>query len=201
MRGASTSIGADGDVRTFELTRGAAESWPEFVGAICARFGIDLVHLHNISGCRDGIITALAALRVPYGYTVHDLNFACPTILFLGVDGNYCGQVTDPIECRACLRAQPAFAQIDIVDWRLRHGALVTNASFLIAPSRFAASALERYYPEHGVEVIPHATPGAWALQTDDAMGVAAADGAEARSRVAGRRRDDDRRARGRRSG
>ena len=171
-------------MRTFELTRGAAESWPDFVGAICARFAIDLVHLHNISGCRDGIITALAALRVPYGYTVHDLNFACPTILFLGVDGSYCGQVTDPgrlpgVPARAaCVRAS-------------RHRRLaiaasarsLANAAFLIAPSRFAASALERYYPEHRVEVIPHATPGEWALQTDDARGSAAADGAEARRR------------------
>jgi glycosyltransferase involved in cell wall biosynthesis len=162
---------ADGAVRAFELTRGAGESWPEFVGAICGRFSIDLVHLHNVSGCRDGIIRALEALAVPYGYTVHDLNFACPTILFLGVDGNYCGQVTDPSVCRMCLQAQPPFAQVDIVDWRLRHGALVANAAFLIAPSRWAASALERYYPGHRVEVIPHATPGVWALQTDDATG------------------------------
>ena len=162
---------ADGEVRTFDLNRGMAESWPDFVGAACSRFAIDLIHLHNVSGCRDGIITALAALRVPYGYTVHDLNFACPTILFLGVDGSYCGQVTDTVRCQACLNAQPPFAGVDIVDWRLRHGALVANAAFLIAPSRFAASALERYYPEHRVEVIPHATPGVWALQTEDIAG------------------------------
>ena len=162
---------SDGTQRTFEFARANTESWPEFVGAICATLSIDLIHLHNISGCRDGIITALGALRVPYGYTVHDLNFACPTILFLSVDGNYCGQVTDQSVCSTCLRAQPAFAQVDIVDWRLRHGALVANAAFLVAPSRWAASALERYFPERSVTVIPHATPNDWALETNEAMG------------------------------
>lgn len=163
--------GADGDVRTFDFARAGDESWPKFFGAMCTRFAIDLVHLHNISGCRDGIFAALAPLRVPYGYTVHDLNFACPTILFLGVDGNYCGEVTDARRCQACLAAQPAFAGVDVVDWRLRHGALVASASFLIAPSRWAASALERYHPGHRVDVIAHATPGEWALQTDDVTG------------------------------
>ena len=41
------------------------------------------------------MLSALAELRVPYGYTVHDLNFACPTITFLDADGMYCGAQTD----------------------------------------------------------------------------------------------------------
>jgi len=149
----------DGASRRVELHRGTDEGWPQFIGGICARFRVDLVHMHNISGCRDGIISALAVLRVPYGYTVHDLNFACPTILFLGADGNYCYEETDPAVCSACLSAQPAFAHIDIIDWRLRHRALLARAAFLIAPSRWAAAALERYFPEHAVTVIPHAMP------------------------------------------
>jgi glycosyltransferase involved in cell wall biosynthesis len=159
----------DGGMRRFTLHRGANESWPEFVGAIGATFRIDLLHLHNISGCRDGIVEALAALGLPYGYTVHDLNFACPTILFLGADGNYCHEQTDPAVCGACLSAQPAFAHVDIVDWRARHRALLARAAFLVAPSRWAAAALERYYPEHAVKVIAHAAPGVWARQTGEA--------------------------------
>ena len=85
------------------FARRADEAWPDFVGGICATFRIGLLHLHNISGCRDGIVAALAALGLPYGYTVHDLNFACPTILFLGADGNYCHEQTDPAVCSACL--------------------------------------------------------------------------------------------------
>jgi glycosyltransferase involved in cell wall biosynthesis len=156
----------DGGTRTFEFRRAVGESWPGFVGGLCATFGIDLVHLHNITGCRDGIVDALAALDVPYGYTVHDFNFACPTILFLGVDGMYCGAVTDPAVCGRCLAAQPAFASIDIVAWRVRHRALLAHAAFLIAPSQWAAQTLRRYYPEHAIDVIPHGAPGVWAMES-----------------------------------
>jgi glycosyltransferase involved in cell wall biosynthesis len=157
-----------GAVRTFDLRRRPGEGWPEFVGGICATFGIGLMHLHNISGCRDGIVAALAVVGVPYGYTVHDLGFACPTLLFLGADGSYCYQKADPAVCGACLSAQPAFAHVDIEAWRKRHGALVAGARFLIAPSRWAAAALLRYYPGHAVTVVPHAPAGAWALQPGD---------------------------------
>jgi glycosyltransferase involved in cell wall biosynthesis len=91
-------------------------------------------------------------------------------MLFLGADGNYCYEQTDPGVCGACLRAQPAFAGVDIVDWRARHRALLARAAFLIAPSRWAAAALERYFPEHAVEVIPHGAPGAWARQSADSV-------------------------------
>ena len=91
---------ADGAIRRHEIRRGSAEPWPDFFGGIRATFAIDLVHLHNISGCRDGIVAALAAQDVPYGYTVHDLSFACPTILFLGADGNYCHEETDAAVCQ-----------------------------------------------------------------------------------------------------
>ena len=99
----------DGTVVTFDLCRDPDERWRDFLGAICASFGIALIHLHNVSACREGILTALAQPPVPYGYTVHDLNFACPTITFLAADGMYCGTPTDADVCRRCLAAQPAF--------------------------------------------------------------------------------------------
>ena len=75
--------GDDGTVRTVEFIRDESESWTSFVGGIAASFGITLIHVHNISGCRNGILEALAELPVPVGYTVHDLNCACPTITML----------------------------------------------------------------------------------------------------------------------
>ncbi len=169
---------ADGSVRTFDLTRGEGEAWPSFIGGLCASFGIDVVHLHNITGCRDGIIEGLEALDVPYGYTIHDFNFACPTILFLGVDGMYCGAQTDAAVCTRCLAAQPPFASIDIEAWRARHRALLARAAFLIAPSRWTGETFAKYYADRPFDVIPHGTPGAWAMATqgpedDDARALA----------------------------
>ncbi len=167
--------GPGGAVRGFEFVREEGEPWSAFVEALCASFRIDVLHLHNITGCRDGIIEALAALDLPYGYTVHDFNFACPTILFLGVDGMYCGAQTDPAFCARCLAAQPPFAGVDIVAWRDRHRALLARASFLIAPSRWTCETLAKYYPDRPIDVIPHGAPGAWAMATGDGIDDAAA--------------------------
>ena len=153
----------DDGVRRFDFRRLADEPWRDFVGGLCATLRIGLLHLHNISGCHDGILTALADPPVPYGYTIHDLNFACPTITFLGTDEMYCGAQTDAATCSRCLAAQPVFAAVDIVAWRARHRDLLTRSAFLIAPSQWAAQMLRRYFPEHAVEVIPHGVPGAWA--------------------------------------
>ena len=83
--GRSRSISPTARSARTRFDAGAPSPGPISSAASARRFAIDLVHLHNISGCRDGIVAALAAQDVPYGYTVHDLNFACPTILFLGV--------------------------------------------------------------------------------------------------------------------
>ena len=129
------------------------------VGGIAATFSIDLVHLHNISQCREGVIAALEGLDLPYGYTVHDLDFACPTITFLAADGMYCGGVTDAQACARCLAAQPKFREVDIGAWRARHRDLLGSSAFVIAPSRWSASMLARYFPDRAAEVIPHGVP------------------------------------------
>lgn len=150
---------ADGTVVTFDLLRDPDERWDAFLGAICASFGIALVHLHNISACRNGILAALEHAPVPYGYTVHDLNFACPTITFLAADGMYCGTPIALDTCQRCLAAQPAFDRVDIAGWRERHQRLLARAAFRIAPSRWTADTLERYFPECSATVIPHGAP------------------------------------------
>jgi GT2 family glycosyltransferase/glycosyltransferase involved in cell wall biosynthesis len=146
----------DGEVKGYDFRRAPDEPWSEFLGGLAARFGIDLVHLHVISGCREAMLAALAELRIPYGYTVHDLNFACPTITFLDATGRYCHGVTDEAVCNACLGAQREFAGIDIRVWRARHRALLERAAFVIAPSQWSAKMLERYFPEHAVSIVNH---------------------------------------------
>ena len=149
---------ADGQVVLFTLDRRADESWPQFIGAICESFSIAIAHLHNISGCRDGLLAAFEDGAVPYGYTVHDLNFACPTITFLGPDQMFCGAVTDATVCAACLAKQSEYAAVDIESWRERHRRLLARASFVIAPSRWAAATLSRYFPGRDVNLIIHGT-------------------------------------------
>jgi glycosyltransferase involved in cell wall biosynthesis len=147
---------ADGEVTGYNFRRVPDEPWSDFLGGLAARFGIDLIHLHIISGCREAMLTALATLRIPYGYTVHDLNFACPTINLIDATGRYCHGVTDPVACNACLGAQREFAGIDIGAWRAGHRALLERAAFVIAPSQWSAEMLGRYFPERSVAIVNH---------------------------------------------
>ena len=150
----------DGRVVTSDFMRGAGEPWPDFVGGLCATFRIALIHLHNVSACRDGLLCAMATVGVPYGYTVHDLNFACPTITFLDRHGMFCGGVTDAAVCERCLAGRTPTGDVDIAGWRARHGALIAGAAFVIAPSHWAAAMLRRYFPGREVRLIEHGTPG-----------------------------------------
>jgi len=146
--------------RVFAFTREEGESWQSFVGGIVATFRIGLVHVHHLSGSRDGALAALAPLGVPYGVTIHDLWLACPTVTLTGADDRYCGGVTDAVACGQCLAAVPSLRDIDIAAWRAAHAELLAGARFLIAPSRWAADMLARYFPHTSgrINVIAHAT-------------------------------------------
>ena len=150
---------ADGSVADFAFERASGETWREFVGALCATFRIGLIHLHNISGCREGLQQALAQSPVPYGYTLHDLNFACPAITFLDAQGRYCGGETDAHACQRCVQAQPAYAHVDVAGWRTAHARLLAAASFVIAPSQWAASMYRRYFDRDDIAVVAHGLP------------------------------------------
>lgn len=157
-----------GNVRSHDFRRQPGETWPDFLRRLAATCEVDVVHLHNISGCRDGLVAALAGAGIPYGYTAHDLGFACPTIILVGVDGLYCGGETDAAACTRCLNAQPAFAGTDIRAWRARHRDLLAGSAFVVAPSPWAADTLGRYFPARAVEVIPHGAPAASAPMAPD---------------------------------
>ena len=178
----------DGGIVTFSFTRERGESWHDFLAGLTATFCVSLVHLHNISGCREGLMQALEHAGVPFGYTLHDLNFACPTITFLDAEGRYCGGVTDRRACQACVDAQPPFAGVNVTSWRERHAALVERAAFVIAPSHWASTMFRRYFARNDVTLIPHGTAASEetkvsalrlaALLPDDGIPVVAALGA-----------------------
>ena len=150
---------ADGSTFAREFGRRDDEPLEDFLRMLCAAFRVELLHVHNISGSRERLLAALPILGIPYGCTIHDLNFACPTITLHRADGFYCGAVTDVATCSACLSGQRGLADIDIGRWRERHGELLADAAFVIAPSRWAADTLRRYFPAVSVTVIPHALP------------------------------------------
>lgn len=151
----------DASLITFAFEREQGEGWREFLAGLCATFRIGLIHVHNISACREGLQEALAASPVPYGYTLHDLNFACPAITFLDASGRYCGGETDVRACQLCMNAQAVHANVDVASWRDAHARLASGAAFVIAPSRWAATMFARYFGGVDTSVIAHGTPPA----------------------------------------
>lgn len=142
----------------YELHRGEDEPWADLLNALCATLRVSLCHVHHISGARNGLLIALAGLRIPYGITLHDSYLACPTVTLLNPSGEYCGGVSDTAACQRCVNAQTLYRGIRIADWREEHRALVARAAFLLAPSRSVADTFRTYYPDTTVQIIPHGT-------------------------------------------
>ncbi|MDX8389745.1 MAG: glycosyltransferase [Mariprofundaceae bacterium] len=140
----------------FFFKRAITESWLEFLGQISAHFKISFFHVHHICGCRDGLLSALQMLPIPYGLTLHDLYIACPTFHLLGAEGQYCDAETDPDACQSCLSRNDALALIDIRDWRQRSASLVQGAKFIMAPSQWLANTFQCYFPDCQIQVVEH---------------------------------------------
>ena len=97
---------SDGSTKLCEFARRDDEPLEDFLRMLCANYGAGVIHLHNISGSREPLQEAMPRLGIPYGYTVHDLNFACPTVTLTRADGYFCGGVTDTAACSSCLAEQ-----------------------------------------------------------------------------------------------
>ena len=149
-----------GGSRWFGFERRQDESWHDFIGGLLSAFAVSLVHVHQASRAGEGVLAALPTLDIPYGITIHDLWFACPTTTLTRADDRFCGGVTDIETCTQCLSKRRAFEAIDIRGWRDEHARVLIGASYLIAPSRWAADMLARYFPQtrDRIDVIPHAT-------------------------------------------
>lgn len=153
----------DQETRHYHFSYRNDEIWSEFLAGLCASFAIGVVHVHHLSGCRDGLLAALREMPIPYGFTTHDFYLACPTITLLDAHDVYCGAETDATRCRSCLAQQAHFRGVSIDEWRNQHRGFLERASFVLSPSKFAADTLGRYFSLHGVSVIPHGTASsAW---------------------------------------
>lgn len=143
------------------IERASGEAWRDLLSSVVAAFRISLIHVHHLAESPFSLVSALPTLGIPYGVTIHDLWFACPTVTLTRGDGRYCGGVTATEQCRCCLAAQPEFASIDISAWRRRHAELFQAAAFAIAPSQWAEEMALRYFPSLAgrTHVVPHALP------------------------------------------
>lgn len=147
-------LGPGGDDQGYSFQHRDDEVWAEFLEGICAWLDIRLCHVHQLSGCRSGLLEAFRQTSLPYGFSVHDFFLACPTINLLDGKGNYCNAVTDIDQCQRCLEGQPDFSAIDIEKWRQQHKEFLSKASFVSAPSVWAENTFRKYFPDASVTLI-----------------------------------------------
>lgn len=144
------------DVQIYSFQHRNDEVWAEFLESICVWLDIRLCHIHQLSGCRSGLLAAFRQTNIPYGFSVHDFFLACPSINLLDSNGNYCNAITDVAQCQRCLGEQPSFAGVDIKKWREDNETLLSKASFVSAPSVWAKEIFRKYFPKVSVALIPN---------------------------------------------
>ncbi len=146
----------------FEI--GKAPEFPVFRDArlrkifdqILMAFSIDLVHVHHTQDLSLEIFEAAAKLDIPVVATLHDYYYACPTILLLDAENNFCkeqdGDLTREEQekrCQACLwKKRQIVPRADYLRiWRRENKEALSGCRELIFPSQSARDIFLSYYP------------------------------------------------------
>ncbi|MEO8653071.1 MAG: methyltransferase domain-containing protein, partial [Ramlibacter sp.] len=141
---------------------------------VLSGLGIAHLHYHHVLGQREEILRLGEELGVPWDYTTHDFYSMCPQISLTDRTDRYCGEEGDG-QCGRCLQWTPAPGGSDIATWRERHGALLTQARHVLAPSRDTARRYARMWPAADVRLAPHTDlAGSSALPTPQVAPLAA---------------------------
>ena len=115
------------------------------------------IHYHHLLGHAPNVADLPGQLGATHDFTAHDFFSYCPQISLTDYTDRYCTeQGLD--QCRQCLQRNPAPHGESIESWRARHGRLLREARFVIAPSADTAQRMQRFVPTARVQVVPHAT-------------------------------------------
>ncbi len=124
-----------------------AQQERELLVRLLRQIGVERLHIHHVLEVRVDVKDLAKTLGIPYDITLHDYYFLCPTINLVDEEGRYCGEPAGE-ECNSCGAACGRNGlYLDTLSWRAWHGAILSGASRVIAPSADAAQRLQRYFP------------------------------------------------------
>jgi GT2 family glycosyltransferase/glycosyltransferase involved in cell wall biosynthesis len=112
--------------------------------AFIEAIGVTSVQIHHLIGHSPLVRQALARMRIPYSFDVHDYFVVCPQINLITADSRYCEE-PPPAGCDACIALRPSHGAADIRNWREAHRWVVVGASHVRAPSHDTAARIERF--------------------------------------------------------
>ncbi|CAB1274349.1 glycosyltransferase [Candidatus Nitrosacidococcus tergens] len=149
-------IDREGEQRSYCFKRQQDELWINLFESLCGWLNISFCHIHQISGCRDGLLFVFSHTSIPYGVSLHDFFLACPTINLLNDKKKFCYGVTDLSQCQRCLNGQDFLAEIDIDNWRSQHRDFLEKAKFILAPSQWVVNIFAQYFPSVLINHVPN---------------------------------------------
>lgn len=127
---------------------------------------IERVVVHHLLGFTHAAIAPLQRFLAGRDsvFHVHDFYYACPRVTMIDAAGGFCdGAATD--RCDRCLALDGAHSAHRLADTpaaahRALFGALLGQASHVIAPSRDTAARLRAFLPSVRAEAVPHPQTG-----------------------------------------
>jgi GT2 family glycosyltransferase len=127
--------------------------------------GIWHVHLHQIMGGERWAKLA-EELGCAYDVTVHDYSYFCPRIDLIDERRQYCGEPAVEV-CERCIALNRPHPQLQdayrdrggLSEWLQLHGALLSGARRVFAPSHDVAARMKRHMPGTEYTVRYHPEP------------------------------------------
>ncbi len=146
---------------------GDTERWPNLRYRIPGELE-DLAHLlrparpvgmevHHLLGHHHAVLDLARRLGIRYEVRLHDYAWFCPRVSLVGRSGQYCGEPAVG-ECVACVAdlGSRIEEEISVPDLVARSASELAGATRVVAPSRDAATRLQRHFPAILPEVEPH---------------------------------------------
>ena len=154
----------DQDVISLKFEIGEAPQFPVFRDAklgkiyeqILMTFDIDLVHIQHSQDLSLELYYAAEKFGIPVIATIHDFYYACPTIILLDPENQYCMPQEETLgteacrqRCQECLRQKKEIAsQVDYLRiWRKENEKALSLCRKLIFPSKSARDIMLHYFP------------------------------------------------------
>jgi glycosyltransferase involved in cell wall biosynthesis len=121
------------------------------------KLGVCRLHIHHAHGNEHFLAELVAALGLPFDFTVHDYYTLAPNPQLVGDDGRFVGEDLwrhhDALLRNSIAKPSPA----TLAAWQAAHEWLLLDADRVIAPSGDVARRLARHVP--GVEPVVAAHP------------------------------------------
>ena len=140
-----------------------SEEFDRYICDILFRYSIDVMHVEHLSWQSLGMVDAAKSLSVRTIVSAHDYYLVCPSHNLLDENMAKCGGFCTKSQgvCGTTLwptHKLPPMKHAFVSRWQERMSRLLDGADAVVAPSKAAASQIERIYPNLGnrLNVVEH---------------------------------------------